>query len=188
MFCLCVGCLVDNPAYNRGSAPDAGGQTGTTTGKAKDPSAESTTDRDGEGGDSSPESGASSSTSASTDVGTSGGDDASVTTSGVGTATSTGSEAEGSSSSTGGLQPADVGQPCRDDRTCTGLGIGAECCSVAQCLDTCMVPCTSLEECPFDGMGCEHGYCLFPCADTDADCAPWPGATCQHGGLFCEVD
>ncbi|MEX1368979.1 MAG: hypothetical protein AB1Z98_37985 [Nannocystaceae bacterium] len=51
-----------------------------------------------------------------------------------------------------------------------------------------MVPCSTEEDCPLPEMGCEHGYCLFPCDDDDADCAAWPGYTCQHQGLFCEAD
>jgi len=50
-----------------------------------------------------------------------------------------------------------------------------------------MVPCAGVDECPFDGMGCEHGYCLFPCDEgDDDDCVDWPSFTCQHGGAYCE--
>ncbi len=86
------------------------------------------------------------------------------------------------------LEPIDLGQPCAESDGCTGLGPNVECCAADQCLDTCMVPCSSVDECPFDGMGCEHGYCLFPC-DANDDCADWPGFTCQHGGpTLCEND
>ncbi len=50
-----------------------------------------------------------------------------------------------------------------------------------------MVPCESVDECPLDTMGCHHGYCLYPCT-SDEDCAAWPNFTCQHGGMFCELD
>jgi hypothetical protein len=45
------------------------------------------------------------------------------------------------------------------------------------------------DECPVDGMGCHHGYCLFPCDDNDEDegCEDWPGFECLHGGDFCEL-
>jgi hypothetical protein len=65
---------------------------------------------------------------------------------------------------------------------------GQVCCDAAQCLDTCMVPCMDVKDCPFEDMGCEHGHCLFPCDDNDEDCAEWPGYTCQHGGQYCEND
>ena len=50
-----------------------------------------------------------------------------------------------------------------------------------------MVPCTQVDECPDDEMGCAHGYCLFPCEE-DEDCETWPGFTCQHDGTLCEND
>lgn len=71
--------------------------------------------------------------------------------------------------------------------TCSGWR-GGTCCDVPECEAVCMVPCMTVDECPFDGMGCEHGFCLFACAADDDDCSSWPGATCQHGGEFCEVD
>ena len=86
------------------------------------------------------------------------------------------------------MDPSDFGQACTANDECAPLGPTVECCAAAQCLGTCMVPCRSVEECPFDEMACEHGYCLFPCEANDADCADWPGFTCQHGGTLCESD
>ena len=63
---------------------------------------------------------------------------------------------------------------------------GQSCCRSLQCLDTCLIFC-ALDPgvCPA-GMVCEHGYCLLACNDDDADCAAWPGFTCQHDGTACE--
>ena len=76
---------------------------------------------------------------------------------------------------------------CVDDGDCA-TDADQECCTAEQCLDTCMVPCSGPADCPELDMGCEHGYCLFPCDDNDADCSPWPGYQCQHSGSFCEND
>lgn len=181
---MCGACLADNPAYNPGSRTGSDGQTGTVTGTSEDPTAQVSTGRHSASGDASSD--PSDPKSASSGTGSNGTSD--DTSPGADTSTSTEGKPDASSSSTGGLQPSDLGQPCGEGRECGELYIGAECCDAVQCADRCMVPCASVGECPFDGMGCEHGYCLFPCADNDADCAPWPGATCQHGGLFCEVD
>lgn len=108
------------------------------------------------------------------------------------------------------LEPSQLGQSCGQRDGCSELGPDVECCEANQCQGTCMVACEDAAECPFEGMGCEHGYCLFPCGDElgggdeggddddggddggdndpDADCAPWPGFTCQHGMRFCEND
>lgn len=64
---------------------------------------------------------------------------------------------------------------------------GEQCCTVPQCGGDCMIPCNNPGQCP-GSMGCEHGYCFFPCDDNDADCAAWPGYSCQHMGDFCEAD
>lgn len=56
-------------------------------------------------------------------------------------------------------------------------------------MGTCMIPCEDNTDCLFEGTACHHSHCLFPCNDDDADCAQWPGFTCQHGGnSFCEND
>lgn len=87
------------------------------------------------------------------------------------------------------LEPSELGQSCAQSNQCAELGAGVECCETKQCLGTCMVPCTTDDECPFASMGCKHSYCLFPCDDDDDDCSDWPGFTCQHGGkTFCEND
>ncbi len=75
---------------------------------------------------------------------------------------------------------------CENDTACD-TDAGQECCTAEQCQDTCMVPCDNADECPVDGMGCEHGYCLFPCSE-DADCLDWPDYTCQHDDTYCELD
>ena len=75
-----------------------------------------------------------------------------------------------------------------DDNSECNVSLGQECCTADECVNTCMVPCIQASECPIEGMGCAHGYCLFPCADNDADCDEWPGYTCQHGGVLCEND
>jgi hypothetical protein len=64
-----------------------------------------------------------------------------------------------------------------------------KCRTADECFNTCMVPCDDPSVCPVTGMGCEHGYCLFPCKDNDADCLQ-PGFTCQHGppAKWCEND
>ena len=92
-------------------------------------------------------------------------------------------EAPNTDDGTGGMG---LGLPCSLG-DCSAVP-GAECCQAAQCLETCMVPCMAVEDCPLAEMGCEHGYCLFPCSDDDADCAQWPGYTCQHMGMYCESD
>ena len=92
-----------------------------------------------------------------------------------------------SSSSTGDEGDALLGMACMGDGDCD-MEAGQVCCDAAQCLDTCMVPCMDVKDCPFEDMGCEHGHCLFPCDDNDEDCAEWPGYTCQHGGQYCEND
>jgi hypothetical protein len=79
-----------------------------------------------------------------------------------------------------------LGMPCENDDSCD-VGAGQECCTDSNCIDTCMVPCESIDQCPFDNMGCEHGYCLFECDNNDADCVDWPGYTCEHGGTLCEL-
>ena len=74
-----------------------------------------------------------------------------------------------------------------DDSLCTGT-VGEECCDAAQCDETCARPCNNQGDCPESFLGCEHGYCLFRCDDDDADCAAFPGYTCQHSGTLCEND
>lgn len=64
---------------------------------------------------------------------------------------------------------------------------GEQCCAAMQCAGECMIPCGSIADCP-PTMGCEHGWCLFPCNDNNADCAAWPGYSCQHSGTLCEAD
>ena len=71
-----------------------------------------------------------------------------------------------------------VGQPCTADKHCDA-DAGEECCTSSQCLNTCMVPCASDDECA-PTLGCEHSYCLNPCANNDSDCSEWSGFTCQH--------
>ena len=82
------------------------------------------------------------------------------------------------------------GQACTVSSDCAEVD-GEECCDAAQCTEACMIPCMDVMECP-PQMGCEHGYCLPECADTDDDCADYPGFTCQHpdGGVntLCEND
>jgi hypothetical protein len=88
---------------------------------------------------------------------------------------------------TGTGDSVELGFPCMEDAQCDA-SIGAECCTVKQCEDTCMVPCDDVSSCPEEGMGCEHGYCLFPCDNDDADCEAWPGYACKHGGgALCEL-
>lgn len=170
------GCLMPNPAHGQGS----------TTGDAAD------TDRAPQATTSS--SGTTVTTAATANAGgeSSEGSTAATTSTTSGTFETSSSSGSGplrgdSSTGVAELEPAALGQPCRDDRACAGLGIGATCCTAAECAGTCMVECRSPRACPFDDMGCEHGYCLFPCSE-DVDCTPWPGATCQHGGQYCEVD
>lgn len=79
-----------------------------------------------------------------------------------------------------------LGLSCVNTGDCLA-GTVQECCTAPQCRDTCMLPCMDAMDCP-DSMGCEHGYCLFACANDDAECAMWPGFTCQHGGQLCESD
>lgn len=108
----------------------------------------------------------------------------------TGNATATGDDGSSDAStgqptgSTGEQGPGAIGTPCADSLECDAAA-GLECCKAKQCKDTCMIPCGSSDECPGD-MGCQHGYCLFPCDDDDADCAAWPGYTCEHGGELCE--
>lgn len=64
---------------------------------------------------------------------------------------------------------------------------GEQCCGAAQCQGDCMISCSTAANCP-PMMGCEHGYCLFPCDNDNTDCAAWPGYTCQHTGSWCEAD
>jgi hypothetical protein len=64
---------------------------------------------------------------------------------------------------------------------------GEQCCGANECAGACMIACGSVDDCP-PTMGCEHGWCFFPCDNDDNDCAAWPGYSCQHGGMFCEAD
>ncbi len=79
-----------------------------------------------------------------------------------------------------------LGLPCGADDDCSAVD-DAACCVAAQCAGTCMVPCTTVDDCPEPGMGCFHDYCLFPCSE-DLDCEPWSGFTCQHMQQYCEND
>ncbi|MCR9165585.1 MAG: hypothetical protein ACE37F_00235 [Nannocystaceae bacterium] len=184
LACLCVGCLIDNPAYDPAQTAGSGDPLGTssdTSGLAADTTSNGATSRDGASGTSSPRTD-DSTTSSGPQV-----TSAAATNSTDDATTSSGAElSESSSGVMGGLQPEDLGQSCDGDQTCAALDIGAECCSVPQCEDRCMVPCTTEDTCPFAGMHCDYGFCLFPC-DGHADCAPWPGALCL-GGLFCGSD
>lgn len=185
-----VACLSPNPEYNRmagasGSSGESEGSSAGSSGARGVP--DSTTD----------ETAASGSGVATTDA-MDGGDTGPGTSGPPATTTSSGSSSTGWSSSSSGvrgtgsgppLEPVDLGQPCAESDGCGELGPEVECCEAPECMDTCMVPCEATEECPFDGMGCHHGYCLFPCEGTDDDCTDWPGFTCQHGGMtFCEND
>lgn len=97
--------------------------------------------------------------------------DSSPTTAGTGAATEATTGPDGT-----------MGQPCAD----APCDEGQSCCRSLQCLDTCVIFC-ALDPgvCPA-GMVCEHGYCLLRCNDDDADCAAWPGFTCEHEGTACE--
>lgn len=182
---LVAGCLAENPAYDPGSASGAAssGAGSTSVGKSTSGSGEGTTAASAEG------SGSPSGTVSTSGQGDTSSDDqgpgSSTTTSGFDVTSTT--AMEGSSSSSGGLEEM-LAQPCKTHEECAEILPSAECCEANQCADTCAVPCQSVEDCPFDFMGCEHDYCLFPCK-TDDDCTDWPGYTCQHGDpLLCEND
>ncbi len=156
---LAASCTMDFGAFNmdpEGSAGHAAGGGGSSTGG-------SNTGGDGTGG---------------SQVGGS-------ATGGSGTAGSATGGTTGTGGSGGGtvsFPPGELGGPCLGGDVCND----GECCSAGQCADTCMVKCQNANQCPEAGMGCEHGYCLYPCNNNDDDCLQ-PGYTCQHGGLFCEL-
>ncbi len=110
-----------------------------------------------------------------------------------GTTSRGGTDSGGVVGSTGGStggDPVTLGFACTMDSDCDQAA-GEECCGASQCADTCMIPCGGPTDCPV-GMGCAHNYCLFECANNDADCAMWPGYTCQHPqddmNTLCEAD
>jgi hypothetical protein len=196
---LALGCSDPQQAASGGSPDDTGGTSEATGGANTTMTTAGVTSLQTSGADSGtsaasdgPTSGVSSATMGSaTDTGATGG----ATTTGVASATDSGTtggmadtgttDGGGSTGTTGAMVT--LGFACMMDSDCNELA-GEECCDAAQCLDTCMVPCNMPNECPVEGMGCEHGYCLFPCNDNDADCAMWPGYTCQHQGNYCEKD
>lgn len=101
------------------------------------------------------------------------------------TSSSTTAGTSSSSSSTG--EPEDLlGMPCQNDGECA-TDDDQICCTDNDCLGTCAVPCSVVEECPEEGMGCVHDHCFFECNGDDADCDAWPTYTCEHGGSYCEV-
>lgn len=183
---LAAACVSPNPAYSPTTTGQGGtdGALGTGT-VGGDTSKGQTSAGGGSGGgmssDGSPTSGGTTS------------DPGLVTSAGLGsssTSTSGWSSSTSLASSEVGVLPPDpfaMGYDCENLDSCEAAYPGAECCEAAQCEDTCMLRCDAVEDCPV-GMGCEHGYCLFPCFDDDADCADWPGFTCQHGGEYCEND
>ena len=122
--------------------------------------------------------------------GTSQGADSGSSGGGMGSGTDSGGVVGTDSGGSTGGAPITLGFACTMDTDCDQAA-GEECCTANQCADTCMIPCGGPQDCPM-GMGCEHSYCLFECADNDADCAMWPGYTCQHpqGGVntLCEAD
>ncbi len=133
----------------------------------------------------------SASTSTTRDETTTGPDTATVSATGADASSATTSSdsntgAPSSSSSTG--DPIDpLGMTCAGDGDCAEDD-GQECCTANECSGLCMVPCSEVSDCPLVDMGCEHGYCLFPCDNNDKDCADWPGTVCDHGGTLCESD
>ncbi len=183
LLALLGACVGTNPAYEPAASASAASSGPAVQSSGAEPNSESTTGaQPGLEGGAAP----AGATSGASDSSTSGGAAStgwSTSSSGVGsvdTGTTQDSDAP--------LQPSDLGQACAAVDGCGELGVGAQCCESAQCLGTCMVPCTSEDDCPFAGMGCEHDYCLFPCDANDDDCADWSGFTCQHGGRFCEND
>lgn len=168
---MLAACVAPNPDFNP-SAPSRG-----TSGGSSGPSVESS----GEGG-------ASESTAADTAGQSQGPSESSTSIGGSSTGWGSSSSSDGLADTGLGLEPSALGQACAESDGCSELGAGLECCESKQCLGTCMVPCESVDDCPFAGMGCEHNYCLFPCEDNDDECSDWPGFTCQHGGTFCEND
>ena len=76
-----------------------------------------------------------------------------------------------------GVCPPDTyGQACAGDDDCSDP---QACCTEKQCVDTCATPCDDDTICPV-GTACTHDYCLVQCNNDDADCAAFPGYTCQH--------
>ncbi|MBV1858552.1 MAG: hypothetical protein KUG77_09080 [Nannocystaceae bacterium] len=185
---LMVGCLASNPKYDPSASGDA-----TSSGSHGVASAGSSSEGVGvgstSGADSVSGSGATSSGIEQTSSGTGALSGATTSSSSSSTGRTISSSSTGNADTGVALDPADLGQACGNDKDCSALGVNAECCEADQCAETCMVPCGSVEDCPFDTMGCEHGYCLFPCTLDKGDCAPWPGFTCQHADPnYCEND
>lgn len=183
---LSAACLVTNPEHD--PMASAGG-TSVGSGGASVGSSDSPQDSHSTTADAASGSAATTIGVGDTGLGTSGPPTSSTSSEPPSTGGMTTSSSSGGSGETGsGPNPIDLGQSCAKGDGCTELGPNAECCEADQCLDTCMVPCRSVDECPFEGMGCEHGYCLFPCDANDDDCADWPGFSCEHGGEYCEND
>lgn len=78
-----------------------------------------------------------------------------------------------------------MGHPCEDDSVCD-TEAGEQCCSVMGCLDRCMIPCATVDDCPpMEGtVQCGHGHCTVIC-QSDADCAMWSGFTCGGPESHC---
>lgn len=124
-----------------------------------------------------------SATSGATTQGTSPGTVSGGVTASVGTETAPTTTAASQTTDATTGPDGSMGQPCASVPMCDE---GQSCCRSLQCLDTCLIFC-ALDPgvCPA-GMVCEHGYCLLGCNGDDADCASWPGFTCQHDGTACE--
>lgn len=187
---LVGGCVAPNPAYSPGES-SGGGDGAESQGKVTSGSSKGTTGV-GEGSGGATSSSLPPTTSASTHGGTAADPThGPLSTSTTGWGSSGGVTSSTSLGSTGRLDTGppvleDMGFPCPGD--CEDVYPGAECCEADQCLGTCMLPCEENDECP-PSMLCAHDYCLFQCADdNDADCAWWPGFTCQHNGTLCEND
>ncbi|MGH1349016.1 MAG: hypothetical protein ACRBN8_46215 [Nannocystales bacterium] len=178
-FGLAVGCLIDNPEHSGLSSTSTSSTSSTASS-----SAEVTTGSQTSAGTVTEQG------TSTTPTATTGPESGGVTSSSSPTGSSTESSSSGTvDSADSTLEPGDLGLPCAaSSQNCEMLASGAECCTAPECLDTCMVACLVAPDCPFDNMGCEHGYCLFECTGDDDDCITWPGFTCQHTATYCEND
>ncbi len=183
---MLAACVVENPAYDQASDQDA---SDAGASEVSGPAAE-VSDTGSQDSMTSGDTGAGTTSQDASEGGpASSGPQQSATSGGTGSTSAITSSTTGGTGTMGPVEPGDLGQACAQSDGCDALGGGVECCEAAQCMGTCMVPCSDDEECPFAGMACHHDYCLFPCDETDDDCADWPGFTCQHGGrTFCEND
>jgi hypothetical protein len=99
---------------------------------------------------------------------------------GNGTAGNGGNGTAGSGGN-GGTGTVPLGDPCSSTPDC----MTGECCTDLACIDTCMVPCIDIGDCPQpSSMVCQHGYCLFACT-VDVDCTQ-TDFVCHHMCIACE--